>query len=302
MTHKLLQAFAASLLVLAASTPTALAHGYKIGLFGQVVDGVAGTYYGSAEYFVSIQGELDAPPTNIDFVMARPMMLCDLEVGGDGTSEQEPDETVVDSEPVEIGLVPDGTFNDGGNGGACHTNHYEYRNDYWLPTTDFKYNTPGCLDDGARANNINPFNAPWVGASCDWKTVWGGTPRAEVLIACLPPIRASSIDSVVPKTLDCGFSELDCTANPLTCTQEGVEHCGSDFYPDGINFGKGNSRTPYPHTTPTGQSFSNDGLGCHWTDATMAAFVFTGVIVVQEGIDIGVTIQPALQGDIWQIS
>lgn len=328
----------ASLLLVAAVTPVTIAHDDNFSRAGDVDDGVAGTYWGSfsatawaANPFSVAQNsraglEPDAaapdsleermgcgchepsppprPPTLEDDVNSflatgdsryltkyvnRGQMLCDFETLGDGSSPQAPDESRVDGAATGVGLLTDGNFDDGGVGGACHTNHYDYA----------PYNTAGCRDDGARASSLSPLAAPWIGAACDWKTIQGGTPSLDILMTCAATGVLDGIDDQPFEAVACALGFSSCVTNPVTCANEGVETCGSDFTVDGVNYGSGNTRTAYPFATPSGASFTNDGLNCPESGATMQVYVFDAVVV--EVVDIP-TVYPAATGDIWQVA
>ncbi|MHB1261831.1 MAG: hypothetical protein ACYC2H_08975 [Thermoplasmatota archaeon] len=303
MNHKMLSAAGCLFLLAAAMVPTALGHDDNLTRAGDVDAGVAGTFYGTAGYYVSFNGQtqnLPDPvgPVDPDFLSAAGSMLCDMEVLGDGTSPQEPDEGRVDGEKYSGNMVKDGTFDDGGQGGVCHTNHYDF--DHSGP--DYEYNTPGCVDDGAKANNVAPLAPPWVGAACDWKTVEGGTPASDIFTGCLINGIIDGVNDQPGEAVNCVLAFVDCTANPLTCASDGTESCGGDSTADGINFGVGSSRTPYPYAIPAGNSFTNDGLSCVQTDATMSAFMFSGVSVTLVGTTLTHKENPAVQGDVWQVA
>ena len=297
MNHKLLRAGAGSFLLLAVSlAPSVLGHDDNGSRSGDVDAGVSGTYYGTAGFFVALSNKLDDPNVSNDFFFFEPTMVCDLEVLGDGTSEQEPDETEVDSWPVGVGTVPDGTWNDGGFGGGCHTNHYDHS----------RYNTPGCLDDGVRASSVLGLPYPWVGASCDWKGVEGGTPRQDILKGCLVQGIRDGIDDQPTEAAGCIFDFIQCTANPISCAVDGIESCGADGTADATNYGIGSTRTAYPYSTSFygyDHSYLGDGLGCIVGDAVAMVFVFTGVQLVQDNTDVPVfRVNPAIAGSIWQVA
>ncbi|MHB1261038.1 MAG: hypothetical protein ACYC2H_04910 [Thermoplasmatota archaeon] len=309
MNHKMLSAAGCLLLLAAAMVPTALGHNDRVN--GDT--SVYGTFYGPAGYFVEFNGpEVDDPtssdPADVistDFTSAAGSMLCDMEVLGDGTSHQEPDESRVEGHATGVGQMLDGTFDDGGQGGVCHTGHYAHQD----------YNTLGCVDDGARANNVAPLAAPWLGTTCDWKTVEGGTPQTTILTGCLINGILDGIEDQPGEAIACVLAFVECTANPLTCADDGTESCGYDSVADAINFGAGNSRVPYPavhnagwrttgaEDTPLGESYGEDGILSSCA-ATMAVFTFDAVRVTDNGLPNAptVAVNPAVQGLIWQVA
>ncbi|MHB1260635.1 MAG: hypothetical protein ACYC2H_02845 [Thermoplasmatota archaeon] len=140
----------AVLLALAGAAPSSLGHDDSGSRYpGSNDDAVAGTYRGSAGFYSALTG------------LQQVSMMCDLEVGGDGNQERERDEETVDGTPgTGIATVPDGTWDDGGTGGACHTDENHYANP--------DYNTPGCIADTARASDAALGGAVWIAAACDW--------------------------------------------------------------------------------------------------------------------------------------
>jgi hypothetical protein len=310
MNHKMMSAAGCLFLLAAAMVPTVLGHDDNLSRAGDKNDGVAGTFFGPAGVYVAFNGNdiPTDPPTDPDFSVSGGSMFCDVEVLGDGTSEQEPDETVVDGEPVAVGTVPDGTFDDGGDGGACHTNHYDYDNN-GVDGPGSGYNTPGCDATEAFANNLGGTGgiaAPWVVASCDWKTSTGGTPDSAILETCLINGILDGIDDQPAEAIACVLTFITCSTAPVSCTDDATESCGSDAVADGANFGNGNAGVPYPRgvddtapfETDDDDTFLGDELDCPESDATMAAFMFNGVTVSQTGTP--VTVNPAIQGDIWE--
>jgi hypothetical protein len=281
MNHKMMSGTGCLLLLAAALVPKALGHDDNQSRPNDVDGGVTGQFYGPAGYYVSLDPGLYDPtsgdPVSLDCFVAQGRMNCDREVSGDGSSGlMIGDETRVDGTQHGSNTMQDGTFDDGGFGGACHTSSADYA---------FQgYNSPGCVDDGARASNFDVgvgIASPWVGAACDWKTESGATP-------CDP----------LPNT----GGTTRCTSS--TCISPCTFSCGSDGIMDGINFGFGHYRVAYPYTSATGSanSFTGDGLGCLSSEATMAAFVFNGVTVTQVGTSVTPTVNSAIQGEIWQVA
>lgn len=230
--------------------PGAEAHDDAGSRAGDVDDGVTGNFVGAAGTYTNVNG----------YETYQGTMTCDREVGGDGSSVQPADEVTVDGSPG--GSLPDSTWNDGGNGGACHTI------DYGVPS----YNTSGCLDDGARASQVGG-TAVWIAAGCDWKTDG---------IACNPSaVRGGTTMCTIGGT----HGDPPCTLPPCELS------CGADGVVDAFNFGPGNTRVPYPFGGVIGD-------GCSPEDAIMAVFVFDATIV--QGTT--TTTYKTTNGAIWQVA
>lgn len=152
--------------------------------------------------------------------------LCDLEVlsPGDGT-QQELDEAVVDGQSNSDGIVDDGTWDDGGIGGACHTEAQ-----YALGS----YNTPGC-DGTAFADDAVTGGGVFIGASCDETTSAGSSPS---LTGCLINEAISGAQPAV--LIDC--IEIFVNGDPVAP----VVTCGSDSIADSINYGAGGAGVLFP--------------------------------------------------------
>lgn len=198
--------------------------------------GVSGTYYGSAgAYF-------DSPALGAASSFAS--ALCDLEVLGDGSAPSPLDESDVDGNPG--GAVPDGTFDDGGLGGACHTNNH-YSNS--------AYDTPGCAGTAYAKDAVSGGDV-WIGATCDWKTT-GSSPG---FTTCVITELLSS--PTVP-----GLST--CVANLVSGTTSAGPFiaCGNDGVADSIGYNRGSN----------GANFINGAAsdGCDPDlDSAAAVFVF----------------------------
>jgi hypothetical protein len=164
-------------------------------------NGVSGRYVGSAFFANAVGGSSEnslfplatvpnpanptvGPPTftllpgGIFSSLTGP--FCDFEIAGDGSNYDTSDETWVDAfNAVAAGgpnSVPNGLWDDGGQGGACHTTGYNP-----APGAG-KYagadNTPGCpAGDYARAEDAVSGDSIWIATSCDvTKPVIGDSP------------------------------------------------------------------------------------------------------------------------------
>lgn len=139
-------------------------------------DGVSGTYSnGPLDAFLTggTVFPLDLGGVHTIFprgYYATAWVLCDLEVLGDGTAHDSPDEERVDVDPHSgPGSIPDGTWDDGGIGGACHVEG-QYAHD--------EYNSPGCGIGGSHAiaeDRVSDGDV-WVGVAYDSFTRSHGDP------------------------------------------------------------------------------------------------------------------------------
>lgn len=189
--------------------------------------------------------------------------LCDIEVI-DGTAG---DETYVDGGPGGL-AVPDGIWDDGGLGGACHVDY----------GTDFPshYSTTGCGGDAATAQDA--VSGDWVGiiASCDGGSAGGtgGGPSATGFALC-------SVNSVItnigtPTSIPgdagaCVQSVLNCL-NPGQCSGTTPASCNLDGVADASNFGYGGG-----HTGP-GVAYPTNPFAACIGGGTEAAFTVTSVV------------------------
>lgn len=205
-------------------------------------DGVSGTYYGPAGAYI------DSPTI---FTTANPFvtgaMLCDAEVLGTGSSPSPQDEEKVDD--ADGGMVPDGTFDDGGQGGACHTqDHYENEG----------YDTPGC-EGTAFAKDAVSGGDVWIGAACDWKATDTGPGLVTCAVNEVLGWNLSDPPSIIPGLADCASNFGDGGGT--------FQSCGSDGVADSIG---------YDHGT-NGVTFVNGAAGDNCdpdTDPSAAVFVF----------------------------
>lgn len=138
------------LLLLQLLTPSSLGHDDSGSRYpGSNDDAVAGTYVGPAGVYVP------AVPPATTGPMAPGQSVCDLEYIPALAASSEPR---VDGGAMPGGMVPDGTWDDGGYGGACH----------------LAYAEEGCPDDVARAEDVVLSGAVWIATACDWLTASGG--------------------------------------------------------------------------------------------------------------------------------
>jgi hypothetical protein len=275
MNTKLLTGMGCLLLLAAAISPGVVGHDERAVSKGSIADGVSGRYIGPTGAAVVPNG--DANPA--DTIGIGYGMLCDAEVAGTGASVFPQDEVRVDG--VNTGnLVPD-TIDDGGYGGACHTNHYGL----------LDYNTPGCPATTAHAYD-DAGGDVWILASCDWKTTIGGTPSDAIFVSCVANAVLTANVAIIP---GCVLAFVACVVAPVSCTVGGSIQCGSDAVADAGNWGHGNGGVSYPRT-----AFLVDVNGVPQcqdpADATAAVFVFSGVTV--DGANSHA--HPATTGDVYE--
>lgn len=210
-----------SLFLVAAGAPTALAHWDSGDTTTPGVSdhpnvdtgGVAGDVVGVAGPAVVDTGGNAAG--------AAGMALCDVEVGevdGDPGPQNEGD---VD-ENEGPGEVPDHTWDDGGQGAACHVASYAESN----------WNTEGCGDttDHGEAHAAGPAGPVYVGAACDIGSQNSGSanPTAPVSVAVC----------VVNQVLEGTPGEFVPCLDPLTDTSgTGFASCQQDGTSDATNLG-----------------------------------------------------------------
>jgi hypothetical protein len=96
--------------------------------------------------------------------------FCDFEVQGDGRHVDPNDETTVDGfVGAPTATIPNGLWDDGGQGGACHTTGYNEAADPAAPPTyQGNDNNPGCPSGKyARAEDAVSGDSVWIATSCD---------------------------------------------------------------------------------------------------------------------------------------
>jgi hypothetical protein len=230
--------------------------------------GVSGTYIGAAG--VAVSGDIF--PLSINAVVTVCPLgycsvansYCDLE-GLDESAPDNPlkalDESTVDGTPGNGGMVDDGTWDDGGQGGACHTNGYG----------DASYNTLGCSGTSHAEDAGSEYHV-WISASCDDSSqVSDGGPVLCLVIAIQSG--GNGGDGCVLDALCEGCGEF--------------ASCGADGTADEVNLGEGGG--DFDEAASTQVPFSNDpsapGGGVPYPldiaacdpFATAATFVFEGV-------------------------
>lgn len=238
---------------------------------GNGLDRVAGWYAGSASAWLQL-----APGDPLHENLGG---FCDLEVAGLGGGDPV-DESVVDGSTAGGGLAPDGLWNDGGFGMACHTA------DAW---DEPAYNTPGCDQysdptspsfGNARAEDAIVGADVWIVTACDASFVFRGHHDPFLLGPLL-----QAVDCAVDEFLDatgtmgCVRELLDCLgilASPDGCGPAFGVICGADGLPDEINAGRGGGHAGPGVAFPPAASDFN-GASC---DAYAQASVFVVEAVV----------------------
>jgi hypothetical protein len=248
-------------------------------------------------------------PINPSFFAAQWSALYDVEVGGPGNCADPADETRVDgaasgSAATATGGVPDGIWNDGGQGGVGHTfGHYACAS----------YETSGCdRYNQALAEDAVGGEDVWIGAVCSW-----GVPVSGGNAPTLPQVINQFVGDVINCPLggfpdscldavnyldDCGLGDFLPTllpGNNVPNCGGGVPSvvCGAGNISD-VDFGRGQGANgPYavdpgtgvPATWPGVNSNSATypdagtstlGVNCD-SVATASAFPFTAVVVTQ---------------------
>lgn len=274
MIDKKITVLLGSILLVAASMPLTTAHltnpnGSTIsGLWtgdewrgngvGGSTMGVSGNYFNDPGIYISsslfpltipdqtggITGDVTLFPSGF---FSSVVSFCDLEVLGDGTSPDPMDESIVDAGPYMGGTIEDGTWDDGGEAGACHT-----EDQYGITS----YNTPGC-GGTAFANDQASGGYVWIGSACDETTSSGSS---FSLTGCFVNELISGANPAV--LIDCieTFINGDVIA-PLVV-------CGSDGMTDSINYGAGGAGVPFPTS------------GCGGGSAVVYTFVYMNDTVV----------------------
>lgn len=211
-----------------------------------VTDGVSGDFVGPGGIFVD-------GPNPVGFV-AGAVNLCDAEALG-GSATPLATETWIDGTQTP-GFVADGTWDDGGVGGACHTAANTY------PTPDF--NSPGCGGPvrGDTVTNIGPPTPLHllVYAACD-----DSATSATGLATCLANVALQNAPGrVLP-----GGSCWAIAINPFPPAGS-IIACGPD--------GRGDAQTSGDVTDATGFAAPSTGSGlCPEADESLSLFAFIGV-------------------------
>lgn len=253
---------------------------------GGNTDRVSGWYYGSAGPYVQVEDDSGT----LTFLSAFGGMLCDAEVLLVGDDNEE----VVDGLPS--GVTPDGIFNDGGNGGACHVT--SYGNEAW--------NTGGCTYDNAFAEDAVFGSEVWISTSCNWRTPTDTTgPGIEdvIVTGALCVVNEVLDPNTNPDVIvDCGEYVADCINPALVnaadnlCEPETGQTfaCGADSTSDATEFGEGDGyqaaappatdddlaehHAPGDFASTPGVPFPNSGGECP-DDEVASVFVWTSVAV-----------------------
>ena len=244
-------------------------------------DGVSGTYYGPAgAYLVSPTLFGSSDPAVLG------LALCDAEVLSDGSNDSALDESDVDGNSNPGGL-PDGTFDDGGFGAACHTQgHYDVQAD------GDDYNSPGCTDgdtdpEVAYANDAVSRGNVWIGAACDWKSTGGG----QGLSTCL--VNQVLGGPTVPGVTACVNTFLSGGTSGATFVA-----CGGEGVADDVHYGHGGDGVAFPNyandeTDPVAQN-PPDEPPC--TPAHESAVVFVFEYVNEDLANNNLDVIPATAG------
>ncbi|HEX2065536.1 MAG TPA: hypothetical protein VHI93_01865 [Candidatus Thermoplasmatota archaeon] len=267
--------------------------------------GVSGTYVGPS----GLEYHGDLFPLEVEFqsgeqivhcplgYCATASMLCEMEVLSDGSTDNGnvQDEQVVDNDAT-AGWVPDGTWDDGGFGGACHTGFFARDN-------------PACTIDGpaynkeTEANECASFNTygchgfshaqdllsdhhVWIMPTCDSvATVTDSwcNPGELLLAGGSPKGCVADVDCIVFSGPGCNVATIfgcgaDGTADAVNLGQGGGHSWGDDKkFPAGLGSNKKETHealvqgVPYPPV--------DDGVLACEAFATAATFVVTGVEV-----------------------
>lgn len=246
-------------LMIGAVLPGGVAHWGDASGFGDddkplsvTTDGVAGRVVGVAGHStVDVGG-------NVEVAMA--IGGCDFEVADvTGGGAPQANEVEVDENPTN-GAVPDNTWDDGGEGAACHST--AYANSGW--------NTEGCGEATdhaeARANPRSPVLGAFLGVGCDIGTMPSRYSVGNTIAygVCL----INTMMSSGPKPIQC----LDAFRTP------DFRNCQNDGVVDAINYGYANeaSGPPVPTKTETQQA-SGSYLDCSDTAGETALFVLEDV-------------------------
>lgn len=221
-------------------------------------DRVSGWYYGPAGVYVQAtipSGDEEDPEQTL--FAGGGLMNCDFEVLAGDVNEE-----VVDDTENNDFVLADGTFNDGGQGGACHVGAGGYN--------DAALETPGCAQytTNAFAEDAVFGSEVWTSATCDWKTpvVPDGeeTPPEEIVLGVVDTATtfalcmANTVSGALPSLpdtddftaamlegVDCVQVFIDCTVGSEadTVCDEAAEGatfvCGGDNSADAGEWGEG---------------------------------------------------------------
>ena len=222
-------------------------------------NGVSGTYLPYDDAFVASGAmpiHLGGAATLFPAGFAEDRDLyCDLEVLGTGNPDDNDlgaadsdallDERDVDNGTGNGGLQPDGTWDDGGFGGACHIAYQD-----GAPS----YATFGC-GGVAHAEDRVVGAAVWIGAGCD-RTYEGLVIDYESPVACT--LDRAVHGSPYADDVQCAADYLDRLENPQAIDSFPV--CGADGIVDAVNFGAGGGSMPDASTFPAGVPYPEAGV------------------------------------------
>jgi hypothetical protein len=278
MNNKIMTGMGCLLLLAAAIAPSVLGHSERAATplnsytppYGA---DVSGRYVGAAGPAIAIDAYVQASPEYN--VLAAGFMLCDMEVQVDDLTWPG-NENTVDGTGTGTG-VPD-LVDDGGLGGACHSNGY----------TTGAFNTFDCGSGQTALADNGLVTDVWIGASCDWKTDEGGTSSGTTLQLCLvngvlafnplePPVPTGAVGEA-QVLVDCVLQFVDCLLDPTCGATGAVESCGADNTADAIDFGYGSaSFNAAVFPTNTGIVNPPPGVTGPCADGAAAVFVFDAV-------------------------
>jgi hypothetical protein len=204
--------------------------------------GVSGTYLAMSGAFVG--GDmfpLEIKPYADLYATSVAVAYCNFEVLSSGAATDPLkllDESKVDNGNAgggnNGGLVPDGTWDDGGIGGACHSAGY----------AEADYNTLGCSGI-AHAEDAGAEYHVWTAAACDDSSSVGiglGTCIANAILAGGNGLLACT-------------DGITCVINQ-TCGAGTFQACGGDGQADEVNYGYGGG--DQDEVTHNSFPFSND--------------------------------------------
>lgn len=224
--------------------------------------GISGTYVNSHQAFIT-GGDVFPLKIGNNEVFPRgywsaTYITCDYEHMFTAPFIGPGNEEVIDHQPAP-GSVEDGTWDDGGNGGACH------RSDYGEPS---EYNVAGCGENdynnertpSAHAEDKTSGSRVWIGAACDVYTNYYGNPQSGEMCVTNRMGWGGTVDVLDPTSNviieDCIGQAEELTGFPP------VLLCGPDGIADIVNYGPGGGSlgvgVPYPLDPSTCVSFAGD--------------------------------------------